>query len=111
MSSMVDLWKLQKQIGHWCGKTFPDQNEQTIDAHFQEEAQELHLAVFTHHGSRESAREKIGEEIADCIILLLALAENAGIVASEEVRKKMNENYRRKFEMDNVRGYHKRVRV
>lgn len=107
MSSMVDLWRIQKSIGYWCSKTFPDQNEQTIEAHFQEEANELHHAVF---GLQIGQERAVGKEIADCIILLLALAEHLGIKASEEVRNKMTENYRAAFEYDPNRGYHKRVK-
>jgi len=111
MSSMLDLWRLQKQIGYWCGKVFPDQNHQTIEAHFQEEVQELHMAVFMPFDDEPTVQAEVGEEIADCIILLLALAENLGIVASQEVNKKMTKNFRSDFALDPSKGYHKKVQT
>jgi len=111
MSSMVDLRTVQKQIGSWCGTVFPDQTHQDIEAHFQEEAQELHMAVFMPFDDEPAEQAEVGEEIADCIILLLALAEHLGIVASEEVKKKMARNVRSDFALDPSKGYHKRVQT
>jgi NTP pyrophosphatase (non-canonical NTP hydrolase) len=104
MSSMVDLWKWQKRIGYWCKQTFPDNTPQTIEAHFQEETQELRRALFS------CSTEAVGEEIADCIILLLSLADELEINASEHVAKKFSEVVKQKWELDPEKGYHKRVK-
>jgi NTP pyrophosphatase (non-canonical NTP hydrolase) len=111
MSSMVDLWKWQKRIGYWCEQVFPEQTPESIEAHFQEEAQELSRAVLAlcAYGSNPSTLSAVGEEIADCIILLIALAYRLGINASAELAKKMATNFKRKWEYSPKHGYHKKV--
>lgn len=107
-----DLWWLQRSVGMWCKKQFPDQDAGAIALHFSEEAIELQAAVIAYmrHGPNPSTQSAIGEEIADCIILLLTLADHVGVVSSREVRKKMRENYKAKFALDESVGYHKRVK-
>jgi NTP pyrophosphatase (non-canonical NTP hydrolase) len=112
MSSMIDMWKMQTGIGWWCKKTFPDQDVGSISLHFSEEVIELQDSVieYMRSGANPSTQSAVGEEIADCIILLLALADNLEINAAEHVRKKMQQNYRSKWEYDPALGYHKKVK-
>jgi NTP pyrophosphatase (non-canonical NTP hydrolase) len=104
------MWLMQKSIGHWCRKKFPDQDEQMIMAHMGEEQEELHDAVFAPFRPQEQMQKEVGEEIADNIILLLTLAEHLGINAVGEVRQKQRKNLKAKWELSPEHGYHKRVK-
>lgn len=112
MSSMVDLWKWQQRIGYWAKQTFPDQTPEMIESHFEEEAHELSKAVLAYvvQGANPSTESDVGEEIADCIILLLALADELEINASEHVAKKFAEVIKQKWALDPSKGHHKRVK-
>lgn len=111
-------FELQRELGEWARATFPHGTSESILAHLKEEIGELEAAIQPARSprgyrTRRASSERydaIGEEIADCIILLLHLAHRHGIIAEAEVRKKFERNKRRTWESDdNGRGYRKHV--
>jgi len=81
---MVQL--IQKEVGEWHEKTFgrmPFHANRLIKK-WEEESGELVDAM------EAEDHETIGEELADCQILLLAIARRAGVDLAAETRKKFN---------------------
>lgn len=72
---MSSLTELQREIGDWHRNTFPLCSPLRILEKFQEEAEEL-------------IKEANIEEIADCLIVLLALCERTNVDAEKAVRDK-----------------------
>lgn len=80
-----DLWNFQTFYWRWCQKTFPTQTEQGIINHLKSEV-----------------NDEIGvgcdpSELADAALLLLNLASSRGIDLADEMNKKAEINFRRKF--------------
>lgn len=94
---------VQAVIGLWSRRTFPDNTPRGITNHFQEEAEELVKAV------KSEPIQKVGEEIADVLMLTLVLADKLGIDAYAEVERKFAEIKDARFVMG-PNGYHKRVK-
>ena len=100
------LWNIQ----NWARETFPHQTRESVLAHLEEELTELRAALErrTQKGNAET-HGAVGDEIADCIILLVALAEVEGLDAYACVEVKHRVNTSRTFAFDPDKGYHKRT--
>ena len=76
----------------WTRKTFPDQTPESVMGHLQRELEEL------------AANPYDGEEQADCVMLLLALADRTGVDPAAELEQKLEINKARRWEI--VEGGH-----
>ncbi len=81
---MKSLDQLQKEVGDWQQKTFPSNTVNSVLTHLKKEVAEL----------QESHSP---DEAADCIILLIRYARLRGVSLENEVEKKMEINYKRKW--------------
>ncbi len=77
--------EFQKAVSKWASETFPHQTPHSKMTHLRKEIDEL----------AEDTSD--GEEMADCFILLLNLAEMAGVDLMAEARRKMEINRKRKW--------------
>lgn len=102
--AIPDMTALQNHIGSWARKTFPDQTDDRVVRHLGEEVREIHAAI--HDNGDE---DKIRENVADCLILLLCLAERQGFSAYGAVIEKMAVNRQREWRYDPELGYDKHV--
>ena len=75
--------QFQREVGEWGKATFPNSTLLSIMAHLREEVAELDHEVragLPKHGpARYFGQVAIGEELADCYLLLLHLAHRVGI--------------------------------
>lgn len=88
-------------VGAWADRTFPDQTDDRLVRHLREEVEELDRAC--------EQLEGIGEAIADCLILLYALAYRHNIDPDAAVRRKHEVNEARVWAFDPTYGYDKKV--
>lgn len=104
--------EFQREIGLWGEATFPDSTPKTIMAHLREEVFELGFEVqdwMDRPGPpSDFGRERIGEELADCYLLLLHLAHRVGIDLDMAAAEKFDTNKTRTWH-DDGRGYAKHV--
>lgn len=100
------------EITKWSTETFPNQTSNSVARHLNEELIELYAALdqFPPDQDGLGSIESVSEEIADCIILLCALAGVCGIDVESAVKAKHEINLTRRFEYVPKVGYHKRVR-
>lgn len=77
--------EFQSEVSKWAYQTFPHQTPHSKMAHLRKEIDEL------------AENTSDGEEMADCFILLLNLAEMAGVDLMTEARRKMEINRKRKW--------------
>lgn len=85
---------LQAQVGEWGARTFPQSTPKSILAHLRREVEELN-EVFTNPPSFTSRNANIaalGEEAADCYLLLLHLAHRVGFDLQERAAWKFGVN-------------------
>jgi NTP pyrophosphatase (non-canonical NTP hydrolase) len=75
---------LQHDIGTWGDRTFGQSTPASVVAHFRKEAKEF-------------ADAPSGEELADCVLLLIHWAHKNGLSLRDEVRKKFTINQNRKW--------------
>ena len=99
----MDLNILQVSIGQWAAATFPHHTADSIFAHLEEEVSELKDAL----GANDP--DKIGENVADVLILLVTLAEFLDIPSKDAVIAKMAINRKRTWDYDPTTGYHRHV--
>lgn len=92
---------LQKEIGIWAVDTFPYSTTRSRAEHLKKEAQEVLDAAGT---------DKLGEELADCFLLLAGLAHKNRISLVEEVRKKFEINRRRVWGKPDEKGVIEHIR-
>lgn len=78
---------LQKELGDWCDKTFPNSTPETIMRHLKKEVKELW----------ESNAADRPHETADCIMLLLHLAHKDKTSARDRIRDKFEICKKRKW--------------
>lgn len=104
--------EFQREIGLWGEATFPDSTPKTIMAHLREEVAELDHEVRNWKDYAGPARYfqqvAIGEELADCYLLLLHLAHRIGIDLDMAAAEKFDTNQQRTWH-DDGRGYAKHV--
>lgn len=89
---MNELITFQREVSEWAQATFPHQTPASKIAHLQDEVREL------------AECPSDGEEMADCFILLLSLAEMHGCDLLQEARAKMTKNRARKWGKADERG-------
>jgi NTP pyrophosphatase (non-canonical NTP hydrolase) len=91
---------MQEEVGRWGRKTFPLATPHTIISHFREESTELIDRVdreaLASYGPSEIL--DVAEEAADCVLLLMHLADQVGFSLSEAVVAKHETNRRRRWE-------------
>jgi NTP pyrophosphatase (non-canonical NTP hydrolase) len=90
MSKTLD--ELQDEIGAWGDATFPKSTDQTVLAHFAEEANEFLAAAsaMPHNPQYDET-----EEAADVLRLLLHFAHKTGFSLSDAAERKMVKNRER----------------
>lgn len=103
---MSELSKVQREIGDWCTKTFDKKRNHDKETccfgiihHLYKEVNELLVElkkVFRFYFP-ESTIEDTFSEAADCMIILLHYAHLNEFDLLDEVRKKMEVNYKRKW--------------
>lgn len=98
------------EIKQWSTETFPNQATTSVTHHLNEELIELYQVCDGVDRGEDVGERSVAEEIADCIILLVALAGIYGIDIEEAIKNKHEINRTRTFKYDEKRGYHKRVR-
>ncbi len=93
----IDL--MLHEIQRWSRATFPDQDDLRIVNHLTEEVMELHDCVVN------TPEQDVAEHIADCMILLAALADLFRIPIRQALADKHAINLGRTWEYDPERGY------
>lgn len=96
MSDRNDLDRVQHRVGEWAARTFPRATNDSITSHVIEEAEELATAA---HVDDDGIGE-IGEEAADCLLLLLHLAHRNGFSLCDAMAAKHAVNVVRTWETD-----------
>lgn len=87
----------QREVGEWQARTFPESTRGTVAAHLGREVEEL----------RESGDP---EEIADCLLLLIAYAGKAGVSLMDLARRKFEVCKARKWGEPDAQGVREHVR-
>lgn len=84
-----ELREFQRLHFQWVLATFPGETVRGAFDHLREEVEEL---------GADLAEEKVGEEIADCFLLLLCVASHCGVDLMTAARDKTAENRARTWE-------------
>lgn len=118
----MQLKQWQKRIGTWAKAEFPDHTSQSIAAHTLREA--IELAEATGMGIVEimdqvswqlnqygNKRHDVGEERADCMILLLTMAEFEGGDIEMELEAKHTVNMVREWGPKDALGVSEHVGI
>lgn len=100
---------LQKYIANWQRKTFGTNKKhwEGLLNHLRKEIEELEDSILDYHSHEVSAIEAhkaIENELADCIILLVGLADAFKIDLELATQKKMSENLNRKWKKPDKHG-------
>jgi len=93
-------------ITDWQNKTFPTATARSATEHLREEVEELADDLRCKSGS-------VAKEIADCFILLYAIAHKCGLdyeTLTQAIDEKMNINYARKWQKPAGNGVINHVR-
>lgn len=88
---------LQKEIGDWGNKTFPQSSPRSVLAHFKKESNEL-------------ITDETAVEAADCAMLLLHFAHKMGFSLHAQIRQKFEINKGRKWGLPDADGVVEHVR-
>ena len=96
---------LQKEINNWAVEALP---AATTLAHYEKLQKEV-LELGDALRNRHSAKHDAGQEIADCIMILLAIAQKNGYSAAEEIRKKFEINKKRKWGPPDANGVYQHL--
>jgi NTP pyrophosphatase (non-canonical NTP hydrolase) len=83
---------LQKRIGKWQQKTFPSSNELSKIKHLKCEVKELEKAI-----QEKQNKKDIAHELADCIFLLIGIADLQQINLTKAIKEKFYINKQRKW--------------
>jgi len=102
-----DLDRIQRIIGEWGSRTFPQATNDSIAAHLEDEAMELReVAGQQHEPLLRSEKYELAQEAADCLLLLLHLAHRNGFSLFDAAAAKFAVNERRTWQAEpNDRGY------
>ena len=97
---------LQREIGEWGKRQFPDATAFSILEHLWEEYKELRAEVYVHElPGVEDRGARLGEEAADMVILLFHLAHRfGGFDLMAEVRRKFDVNTKRTWGEPDAQG-------
>jgi NTP pyrophosphatase (non-canonical NTP hydrolase) len=88
----------QEYVSAWAEETFPEATRESVAHHLAEEVTELHDAALA------GEREALPGEAADCLLLLLHLAEQEGFDLLDAARTKHDINRRREWGEPDVSG-------
>ena len=93
--------RLQNKIAKWQNKTFGDSKDRPVAVltHLKREIEELKFGVTVTKDKKEISRE-----LADCVILLVGLAEAFKIDLETAVDEKMEVNRKRKWKKPDQQG-------
>jgi NTP pyrophosphatase (non-canonical NTP hydrolase) len=97
----LTLEVLQRVIGNWNVKTFPEADRFSIGRHLQEEAREVLKAPDDLN---------LSAECADCAIMLLAIAHRHGFSLEEAIVAKYTAISKAQWVYHPELGYSKRVK-
>ncbi len=100
--------ELQREIGLWQDKVFPDVSLEGLTMHLREEVEEMEEAAFAAYDSLMShsdplvleVHEHFRHELADVAIMLLGIANHFDVDLQRCVEDKMKINYARKWVTD-----------
>lgn len=92
---MTDIKELTEEVVDWVSGALPDRGVKGTAKKLCEEVVELFEAVITED------IDEIGEEIADCMILILDIADCYYIDIPMEVRRKLEINKKRSWRVRN----------
>ena len=108
-SNLRIAWdSVQKMVTDWSERTFPTSTPESIYKHLKKEVRELGLALKDPCKARR--KRNMGEESADCILLLMHLNRKLGNSVYAEVEKKFGINTKRKWGKPNKDGFQEHVR-
>lgn len=102
--------ELQTEVGEWAGKTFTEATNKSIIEHLRREVMELDRAALylrSFNAPRPDAdvlRRRVGEEAADCFLLLLHLSHRIGIDLEAVARQKHEINRCRVWSKPDAQG-------
>lgn len=102
MADGTSLEKLQFQVGQWASSTFSKATNETIIAHLKREIEELDIATI--HAKTNTGLTGIGEEAADCVLLILHLCERNRIDLAYHIKRKHWRNQRRTWGEPDAQG-------
>jgi len=96
--------KLQASVSKWQNKTFGNNKEHLLGLtrHLKREVEELECLLYP-VGSL-SSYENIKSEVADCLIVLIGIADGLGLDLEKSVKEKMRENKKRKWKSPDKDG-------
>lgn len=98
---------VQYMVGTWADQAFPGATPETIHAHLRREVEELAQAI----AATEPNVVAVGEEIADCVLLLTHLAWQCGLNLRQLLIGKHNLNVSRTWGRPDAEGVVEHVRV
>lgn len=99
---MFNLKKIQKEI--WGNKKSKGFNITDVNLEFCLTFEELAEAFRAYHRKLPD----VGEELADVVIYLIAIAKMLHVDLEKEIMKKIEKNKKRKYE--NINGVHIRIK-
>lgn len=95
---MLRLRKLQKEIGDWQRETFKKATTYGVYNHMSREMSELNKALNRHvRYDNEDTYQEVRYELADIIILAVALADLVHVDLDVATKEKMKINKARKW--------------
>lgn len=97
MTAGRELDDFQREVGEWQARTFPESTKATVLTHLRREVREL----------RESGNP---EEIADCLLLLIAYSNKAGVSLMDLARRKFEVCKAREWGEPDAQGVREHVR-
>jgi hypothetical protein len=111
---MTSLEGIQTGVGTWADKTFPSHHN--ADGTPNPRGPLFHLCDPTRGEVYELLRafeygQDLGEELADCAILLLTIAHLSGVNLAEAIGRKMTRNVLRKWGPPYANGICEHVKV
>lgn len=108
MRQLSNLDLLQMTVTNWSEKTFPASTSKSIYKHLRKEVDELGLALKARN--RKRRKRWTGEEVADCILLLMHLSRKQRIMVHREINRKFEINQKRTWGKPNKDGFQEHVR-
>lgn len=103
---MSDLDDLQFAVGTWATTTFPRATPTSIVAHLKRECDELARAI----AQDERSPAAVAEEAADCLLLLLHLADTLDFSLLDATEDKQHTNEDRTWGTPDREGVVEHVR-
>jgi NTP pyrophosphatase (non-canonical NTP hydrolase) len=98
-----EAWdSFQKEITDWAERQFPNATLEGIWKHFLREVNELETAKVAEQGE--------GNEIADCMMLLMHYAHWRGLSVFDEIAKKFDKNKKRTWGKPDHEGVVEHIR-